>query len=430
MNKTRYGARYWSERTPASRRRAHPVLRGQHESDVVVIGGGLVGATAAYVLAHAGARVMLVEANRMAEGATAGGLGLITPEPDTWFRSAAAMRGRRVAKPAWQQAKHGAADLAVLLRRLKIKCDLGAVPLVINSRSTAEASQLRKEQTARKSGGIDAPWLAGAAAGPELGAGSEGALRLRDAWAFDPVRATLGLAAAAEKAGARLFEQSRATRTQFTRKDAQVSLDSGARIRTRFIVVATGEPGALFGQLRRHVKRLDGFAVVTDSLPAAMRRGMGPRTTMTIERGETSRRLRWLDHDRVLFAGAEQRPAPPRHRDAALVQRTGQLMYELSLRYPALSGIPSGWSWEVPVVSTLDGLPWIGPHRNYPFHFFALALGWHADTLAAFAARAALRQLQGKPGRGDDAFGFYRVLDNRSYPSTSRPATRRKCASN
>jgi hypothetical protein len=59
-------------------------------------------------------------------------------------------------------------------------------------------------------------------------------------------------------------------------------------------------------------------------------------------------------------------------------------------------------------VSTADGLPWVGPHRNYPFHFFSLAFGWHADGLAWLAAKAALRHFQQESKRGDDAFGFLR----------------------
>jgi glycine/D-amino acid oxidase-like deaminating enzyme len=99
---------------------------------------------------------------------------------------------------------------------------------------------------------------------------------------------------------------------------------------------------------------------------------------------------------------------PPRQLDKVLIQRTGQLMYELSVRYPVISGLPAHWAWPLPVVSTADGLPWIGPHRNYPFHFFALAFGWHADGLAWFAAKAALRHFQQESKRGDDAFGFLR----------------------
>ena len=41
-----YGHRYWDERTADNRRRAYPKFRGRHTADMVIIGGGLTGATA------------------------------------------------------------------------------------------------------------------------------------------------------------------------------------------------------------------------------------------------------------------------------------------------------------------------------------------------------------------------------------------------
>ena len=97
-----------------------------------------------------------------------------------------------------------------------------------------------------------------------------------------------------------------------------------------------------------------------------------------------------------------------RHISQFSRQRTGQLMYELSLRYPAISGLPAKWSWPLSVATTVDGLPWIGPHRNYPFHFFAIAFGSHGEALAWFAAKAALRHFTGNVRREDAVFGFAR----------------------
>jgi glycine/D-amino acid oxidase-like deaminating enzyme len=59
---------------------------------------------------------------------------------------------------------------------------------------------------------------------------------------------------------------------------------------------------------------------------------------------------------------------------------------------------------------TPDGLPWIGLHRNYPFHFFALAFGWHGESLAWLAAKAAQRHLGGEERPSDDRLGFARYL--------------------
>jgi gamma-glutamylputrescine oxidase len=402
-----YGVSYWSERTPVGRRRSYPSYRGQREADVVVIGGGLTGCTAASVFAAAGQRVVLLEAGRLASAATAGGIGAIVPQPDASFRSVERATGVRAARAGWNAARRGALDLAATLRRSKIRCDLDDIPVIVNARTADEATSLRREQASRRDAGIVAPWLAGPAATAALGTESAGALRLADGFVFDPVRAALGCAAAAAAKGAEIFEQSAVRRTRFTRKYADVLLATGS-IRTRMVFVATGTPGSLFSSLRRHVREEDAFVVVTEPLTAAMRREAGRRDSVMTEAGPAPHWLRWLHDGRAMFAGGLTKPVPPRQRDKAIVARTAELMYELSVRYPVISGLPAGWGWRIPVVSTADGLPWIGAHRNYPFHFFAVAFGWNGDSLAAFAAKAALRELNGEAAKDDAALGWLR----------------------
>jgi glycine/D-amino acid oxidase-like deaminating enzyme len=404
-----YGAQYWAERTADNRRRSYPTFKGAHTADVVVIGGGLTGCTAAAVLAGGGLSVVLVEANRIATGATAGSLGAIVPQPDAMFRSVEEAAGVRVARTAWKEAHRSAREFASALKKLPVKCDLTAVPALVNARTPDAAAALSRERAARKAAGIDAPWISKAAAAAEIGTDTAGAIRLRDAFLFDPVRASLGLAGLADAKGARIFERALVKRTRFTRKYADVVLDAGT-IRTTAVVVATGGPGTLFSQLRRHVREADGFVVVTEPLSAAMRRETGRRMSVMTEAGEAPPWLRWLPDDRAMFAGALGPRVGPRQVDKAIIGRTSELMYELSVRYPVISGLPARWGWRVPVVRTPDGVPWIGPHRNYPFHFFAMAFGWHGDSLAWLSAKAALRYFSGNARKEDDAFGFVRHL--------------------
>lgn len=402
-----YGARYWAERTAKSRRKSYPKFRGPATADAVVIGGGFTGCAAAYVLANGGFDVILLEADKLAEGGTAGSPGIIVPQPDADYRSVEQLAGRRAARTAWKEANRGAADLAAALRKLKIG-DVTPAPVVINARSGDDVERLRREQAARKAAGIAAPFLGAEAARALTHADAMGGIRLQSGFLFDPVRAALGLATAAEKQGARIFEGSTVRRTRFTRKTADVLL-TGGTIRTKLIVVATGGPGAVFGQLRRHVREQQGFGVVTDVLPAIVRREIGAvGASMTEPAGDVWTRP-MPDH-RILFAGAAGRPAGARVLDKTVRQRTAQLMYELSLRYPAVSGVPAAWGWSLPIVTTPDGLPWIGPHRNYPFHFFAMAFGWHGDGLAWWAAKSALRALRGETRKDDEALGFARHL--------------------
>ncbi len=294
-----YGARYWAERTADNRRRSYPKFRGSDRADVVVIGGGLTGCAMAYAIAKAGFGVVVLEAERVADGATAGGLGAIVPQPDAAFRAVEGLSGRRVAKSAWDGAARAAKDFAAVLQ--KTANQEATSPLqVFASTPRTVSTRLRSRRNSRPAGAA-VLWRRGSISRPPgLSSGSEsfGAISLKDAATYDPVRAALGLAGAAEASGARIFERSAVVRTKFTRKDAEVVLASG-RIRARYVVVATGDPGRVFHQLGRHVRRHVGYAVVTHPLSAAMRRVK--RASIWAIATDTAldpHWLRWLSDDR------------------------------------------------------------------------------------------------------------------------------------
>lgn len=403
-----YGQSSWAPATPRASSRGKS-LTGALTADVVVIGGGFTGCSAAYALAAAGLDVVLLDANRLASGATEGSIGAVLPVPDGSLLDVEQSAGKRPARIAFTELRKSALDLAATLKRLGIKCDLAPTALLVNAPFTNDAARLTKELAARRALKLDGAWLTAEASRRELATETQGAMRVRDAAVLHPVRAALGLADAARAKKARIFEQTRVRKTTFTRKDATVVCASGS-ILTRGVVVATGTPGPVFHQLDRHVRTTRGYAVVTEPLTPAMRKLVGAREALYTEGTESPRSLRWLPGNRALFAGLSGPDLAAPLRAAAVRQRANQLMYELSLRYPDISGLPLAFGWDLPIVTTADRLPWIGPHRNYPFHFFSLAFGWHGEAFGWLAARAAARFFTGAATKDDDLLGFTRAL--------------------
>jgi glycine/D-amino acid oxidase-like deaminating enzyme len=119
-------------------------------------------------------------------------------------------------------------------------------------------------------------------------------------------------------------------------------------------------------------------------------------------------RLRWTSDQRLIVSGADQDETPARNRDAVLVQRTGQLMYELLMMYPAISGLQPQYGWHLPYGETADGLMYIGPHRNYPHHLFALGGSGDSVSGAFVAARILARAARGQMEKADEVFGWTR----------------------
>jgi glycine/D-amino acid oxidase-like deaminating enzyme len=399
----------WLERSPKSRRPVHPTLRGDLESDVVIVGGGLTGCACAASFSAAGVKAVLLEADRIGTGATAGSMGVIREDFDASFQDTASAHGLRAARALWQGLRRASLDMAAAIRRLGIRCDLAAQDLIHFAPRDADAiKRLRREYDARRQAGFDHSWLTAAALGRETAIEGGGAIRTRG-FVFDPYRACLGFAAAAAGRGASLFERSVVRRIRADRKRVEVTTAAGV-VRAEAVVVATSAALSDLRALRRHLHHVQSYAVLTEPLPAAVRRQLGRRAAALADSEEPPHVLRWLKDDRVLFGGADQPLVPARAREKMLVQRTGQLMYELSKIYPSISGAMPERAWDLTYDRTVDGLPYVGLHRNFPRHLFALGHGRHGAGVAWLAARTLLRQFQGSPDKNDALLGFSRIL--------------------
>jgi glycine/D-amino acid oxidase-like deaminating enzyme len=196
-------------------------------------------------------------------------------------------------------------------------------------------------------------------------------------------------------------------KVRFTRKVADVIVEHGT-IRARKVVVATGTATPEFKSLQRHLERRDAYLVLTESLPAAMRRQLGDPGVVLIDMQVPPQHIGWAHGDRLIASGGDQKETPPRTRPDVLVQRTGQLMYGVLTKYPAISGLRPEYGWEATYGQTADGLMYIGAHRNFPHHLFALGGGAVSVTGAFVAARMLVRAIQGAPDKADEVFGWNR----------------------
>ena len=408
---TKYGRSPWLDAFPTSRVPAYPRHRGDMQTEAVIVGGGLTGCTTAYAFAAAGLKVLLLEADQIGRGATAYSSGWIAEEPGVAFADLEKAVGLRGARYAWQVWRRAALDFISLLRRLDIKCHLEERGSAIVAATTEQAARLKRDQKARREAGFDVSMMNPLAIKTDLGLDASAAIRSKHGATLDPYRACVGLAAAAADRGAVLSERSPVRQITFNRKIATVMTANG-RIRTRRVVVATGMPTPLFKALARHFWFHTTYAVETEPVPAKIRQQIGverDRSRAVIrDSAQPPHIIRWIDDDRILITGADSEAIAPRLRDKVIVQRTGQLMYELSTLYPEISGIRPDYGWAADYARTAEGLPYLGPHRNYPHHLFAFGDSSRSVTGAYVASRVLLRHHSGELDRGDEVFGFHR----------------------
>ncbi len=408
MPSTRYGISPWLDAVPVKKRPEFPVFRGVISHPVVVVGGGMSGAMTAYACASAGYKVILLEANRIGIGGSGRATGILSGEACESYRELESRAGKRAARAMFDAMQSAPRELAATIKRLGIRAGFDPADELRIVAPGQSDKLIRRELAARQAGGVKASWLLPAAVTRQAALDSGGAMRLPDAGFADPFKLTLGFLAAAIKRGAKVYEKSAVKKITFTRKTATAFLDGGA-ITTTNLAICIGEPTSLFKPLKRHLRHEDRYAVLTEPLSAAVRAELGQRTAVLTDTDAPPHHLWFTADHRALFAGTDQKRPPDRLREKTLVQRTGQLMYELSRMYPAISGATPAYGWDVPLAHPVDGVLYAGSHRNFPFHHFAFGTS-HDPARAYLASRIILRGVQGRPQKEDEFFSFARNL--------------------
>ncbi|MER9818218.1 FAD-dependent oxidoreductase [Mesorhizobium sp. M0129] len=259
-------------------RRDRGALQGGLDVDLAIIGGGFSGLSTALHAAEKGLSVAVLEAEFIAWGATGRNAGLVVPnfakrDPNDIIAELGPERGGRLVDFA-----AGSADLVFgLIKRHGIECDAVQNGWIQPAHSSAalEKTRSRAEQWAargRPTVALDAMALT------ELTGidGYAGGWMDRSGGVLNPVEYARGLADAAEKAGARIFEQTRVTSIDRTPDGWALKTASGTTRAGKVLVATNAYGGALNPTLARTYIPLKVFQIATAPLPRAIRARLLP----------------------------------------------------------------------------------------------------------------------------------------------------------
>jgi glycine/D-amino acid oxidase-like deaminating enzyme/nitrite reductase/ring-hydroxylating ferredoxin subunit len=208
-----------------------PAFAGEVRADVAVLGGGIVGVTTALLLREAGARVVLLEADRIGHGVTGHTTAKVSSQHGMIYarlRSAFGADGARV----YGEANEAALDwIARRVERDSIDCDFRRQPSF--AYVTADRSQAEDEAAAAAEAGLPAHFTDTT----PLPYPVAGAVRFDDQAEFHPYKYLLALAGRLEDG---VYEHTRAL--QVHAGDECVVEAPAGRVRADRVVVATHYP--------------------------------------------------------------------------------------------------------------------------------------------------------------------------------------------
>ena len=404
-SRLRTGTSLWLDEYSGPRFTA-PKLAGRHDADVVVIGGGITGCVAAQRLAARGLRVVVLEAKKIGRGSTAASTALLMQEPDVDFVDLSARYGRNATARIWTASSRAVRSMIRAIAALRSSSRLHRAHSVYFTRDQDGARALARETRARLRAGIECRWLNPEELKSLTGVPGAGAILTHGNAQVNPYAACLGFAGAAERAGARLHERSAVRRVTVKGSSIDAETDGGA-VRARWAIVATGYATPEFKPLVGRFRMFHTYVIATPPLDAGERRRIGLGDVMLWDTDRPYHYARWTADHRLLFGGRDH-PRERKTSAATLGKRTTDLTADLVDLYPAARDIAPEYAWEGLFATTPDGLPYIGPHRRYPRHLFALGYGGNGMTFGFLAGETLDRMIRGVARPEDELFGFGR----------------------
>ena len=357
-----------------------PALQGEQRCDVLIIGGGFTGLSAALALGVRGVRVVLCEAGDIAHGASGRNGGQVNPglklDPDTILATYGEDLGGRMITLAG-----GAPDLVFdLIARHRIDCEASRCGMLRAATHPRHVPAVERSVAQYQRLGAPVEFLTRDAIGAASGTDRyHGALLDRRGGAVNPLKYAQGLARAAESAGAKIHAHSRIESLAPTEGGWLASL-AGGRVQAETVLIATnGYTDGLWPGLKRTLIPVFSSIAATEALPPRIARQILPGGQVLWESGTVTVYYRLDRSGRLLIGGR----GPMREIGAA--SDIGYILrYALRL-WPALAGVRWTHGWSGQLAITLDHVP----HLHQPAPGVFVCLGYNGRGVALATALGA-----------------------------------------
>jgi glycine/D-amino acid oxidase-like deaminating enzyme/nitrite reductase/ring-hydroxylating ferredoxin subunit len=403
---------FWIESTGRPR---YPKLDRDLTVDVAIVGGGITGLTAAYLLSQAGQKVALVERERCAEidtGHTSAHLTMVT---DQRLTKLAQSFGNDHAQAAWDAGLAAILQIHTIAHEQSIECDFAWVPGYLHAPLGADAAKaeetLREEASLAAELGFDAEFVDDVplVAGPGI--------RFEDQARFHPLKYLAGVARAIADRGGLIFEHTNAE--EFS--DSPRAIKAGGHtIRCEHIFVATHNPlVGNTGMVRATLFQTKLSLYTSYVVAARVAKGRVPDALLwdTADPYHYIRLEPRRDHDLVIFGGEDHKTGQASDTNACYER------LERTLR-SVVRDVDVTHRWSGQVIEPADGLPYIGETADR--QFVGTGYSGNGMTFGTLAGMMAADRVLGRRNPWTELFDPGRlklrhaawdyVRENKDYP--------------
>jgi gamma-glutamylputrescine oxidase len=369
-------------------------LQGDERADVCVIGAGYSGLSAALHLAERGYSVILLDAERVAFGASGRNGGQLGTGHRKDQRELEEKLGREWAHRLWSLAEDSVATVKGLIEKHKIDCDLkpGVLQAAWKRGETAwleeEAAHMASEYGYDQLQFIPPSDMRDHVASERY----HGGLLDKGAAHLHPLNYALGLARAAKNAGVRIFENSRVTKIDHT--DPATIHTAAGKVTANFAILAcNGYLKNLEPRIAGRIMPVNNFIIATEPLGEAGAKALIPHDVAVQDTKFVIDYYRLSVDGRLLFGGGENYSARFPKDIAAFVRKP-------MLRvFPHLADVKIDYAWGGTLAITMPRLPDFG--RLAPNVIYAQGFSGQGINIATLAGKLMAEAVAGQAERFD-----------------------------
>ncbi len=394
---------YYEASVPS--REAYRSLAGAVTTDVCVVGGGIAGCSTALHLAERGYRVVLLESEHIGFGASGRNGGQIIPGFGCEQSTLDSLVGVADAKRMWDVSVDAVQLLRDLIARHSIDCDWqrGQLQVAIKPRNRnaliAWHEQLQSHYGYQSTRVIHLDALQSLLATQRYCAG----LHDSNGGHLNPLKYTLGLANAAARAGAQLFEHSKAISLS-KGSTAIVRTESGEVHAAHVVLCGNTYLGELEPRIRSRIMPVGTYIVATEPLGETRARELIRDNSAVTDTNFVLDYFRRSADHRLLFGGRVSYSGRDVF-DTAHATRARMLRV-----FPQLSAVKIDYAWGGMLDITMNRAPDFGRIGNNVYYLQGFS--GHGVTVAGMAGKLAAEGIAGQAER----FDLFGKIKHRNFP--------------